>query len=179
LTLGSKTCIGVTNTAGVASCTVPGTDPLGPTTSTASFAGDNFYRAATGSGSALLYGLATGGGAFVVGDQSAAGAVTYWGAKWSKLNRVSGGDAPDAFKGFALVAPAQCGGRWTTGPGNSPAPPAGPLPTYLAVLVTSSVTKSGPSLSGTTTHVVIVKTDAGYKNDPGHAGTGTVVATVC
>jgi hypothetical protein len=41
------------------------------------------------------------------------------------------------------------------------------------------VTKSGSSISGTTTHIVIVKTDAGYKNDPGHAGTGTVVATVC
>jgi hypothetical protein len=26
---------------------------------------------------------------------------------------------------------------------------------------------------------VIVKTDAGYKDDPGHAGTGMVVATVC
>jgi hypothetical protein len=49
----------------------------------------------------------------------------------------------------------------------------------MAVLVTSSVTKSGSTISGTTAHVVIVKTDPGYKNDPGHAGTGTVVAIVC
>jgi hypothetical protein len=158
---------------------VPGTDPLGPTAVTASFAGDSFYLAANASGSALLYALAGGGGTFVVGDQSANGGVTFWGAKWSKLNRVSGGAAPDAFKGYALVAPTQCGVRWTTGPGNSPDPPAGPLPAYMAVIVTSSVTKSGPSISGTTTHIVVVKTDAGYKDDPGHAGTGTVVATVC
>jgi hypothetical protein len=179
LTLGTKTCTGVTNAAGIASCTVLVTDPLGPTTVTASFAADDFYLAANASGSALLYAFGAGTGTFVVGDQSAVGAVTFWGAKWSKLNRVSGGDAPEAFKGFALVAPTQCGVRWTTGPGNSPDPPAGPLPPYLAVLVTSSVTKSGPSISGTTTHIVIVKTDAGYKDDPGHAGTGTVVATVC
>jgi len=179
LTLGTKTCTGVTNAAGIASCTVPGTDPLGPTTVTATFAADNFYLAANASGSALLYAFGAGNGTFVVGDQSATGAVTFWGAKWSKLNRVSGGDVPDAFKGFALAAPTQCGARWTTGPGNSPDPPAGLLPPYLAVLVTSSVTKSGSSISGTTTHIVIVKTDAGYQDDPGHAGTGTVVATVC
>ena len=179
LTLGSKTCAAITNAAGVASCTVAGTDPLGPTAVTVRFAGDSFYLAANASGSALLYAFAGGGGTFVVGDQSAVGAITFWGAKWSKLNRVSGGDAPDAFKGYALVAPTQCGTRWTTGPGNSPDPPAGPLPAYMAVLVTSSVTKSGSSISGTTTHMVIVKTDAGYKNDPGHAGTGTVIATVC
>jgi hypothetical protein len=179
LTLGTKSCTGVTNTAGIASCTVPGTDPLGPATVTVSFAGDTFYLAAYASGSAVLYAFAPGAGTFVVGDQSAVGAVAFWGAKWSKQNRLSGGAAPDAFKGFALVAPAQCGVRWSTGPGNSPAQPAGALPAYMAVLVTSSVTKAGSTLSGTTTHIVIVKTDAGYTNDPGHAGTGTVVATVC
>lgn len=179
LTLGSNTCSGITNASGVATCTVAGTDPLGPTATSASFAGDSFYLAANASGSALLYAFAAGGSTFVVGDQSAVGAVEFWGAKWSKLNRVSGGDAPDAFKGFALVAPTQCGTRWTTGPGNSSDPPDGPLPAYLAVLVTSSVTKSGPTISGTTTHIVIVRTEAGYKDDPGHAGTGTVVATVC
>lgn len=179
LTLGAKTCTAITNSAGVASCTVPGTDPLGPAAVSVTFAGDAFYLAANTSGSVLLYAFGGSGGTFVVGDQSAVGAVTFWGAKWSKLNRVSGGDAPDAFKGYALVAPAQCGTRWTTGPGNSPDPPAGPLPAYMAVLVTSSVTKSGPSISGTTTRIVIVKTDTGYKDDPGHAGTGTVVATIC
>jgi hypothetical protein len=144
-----------------------------------SFAADDFYLGASASGSALLYAFAPGGGTFVVGDRSALGAVTFWGARWAKLNSVSGGGAPDAFKGFALVAPARCGVRWTTGPGNSPNPPAGPLPAYMAVLVTSSVTQSGPSISGTTARIVIVQTNAGYKDDPGHAGTGVVVATIC
>jgi len=178
LSVGSLTCDALTNAAGVATCTVTGTTPLGPATTRAVFDGFGVYLSSNAtSTTALLYAFANGG-AFVVGDNSAAGAVTFWGAKWSNLNGVSGG-APDAFKGFALVAPTTCGTRWTTGPGNSPDPPVGPLPTYMAVLVTSSVTKSGSSISGTTSHIVIVKTDAGYKNDPGHAGTGTVVATVC
>jgi hypothetical protein len=180
LSVGSLTCNAVTNVAGIATCTVAGSTPLGPATTRAVFDGYGLYLPSNATSStALLYAYAAGSSTFVVGDQSALGAVTFWGAKWSKLNRVSGGDAPDAFKGFALVAPNACGTRWTTGAGNSPDPPAGPLPAYMAVLVTSSVTKSGSSISGTTTHIVIVKTDAGYKNDPGHAGTGTVVATVC
>jgi hypothetical protein len=173
------TCDAVTNRAGIATCTVAGTTPLGSATTSAVFDGFELYLPSNArSTTALLYAYAKGNSTFVVGDLSTTGAVTFWGAKWSKLNRVSLGDAPDAFKGFALVA-GTCGTRWTTGPGNSPDPPAGPLPAYMAVLVTSSVTKSGSSISGTTTHIVIVKTDAGYKNDPGHAGTGTVVATVC
>jgi hypothetical protein len=34
-------------------------------------------------------------------------------------------------------------------------------------------------ISGTVVHVVIVKTNAGYDSNPGHPGTGTVVATLC
>jgi hypothetical protein len=173
-------CDGVTNDAGLATCTVPGTTPLGQATTKAVFDGIGLYLpSGDTSSAALLYSFAKGTSTFVVGDKSATGAVTFWGAKWSKLNRVSGGAAPDSFKGFALVAPATCGATWTTGPGNSPDPPAGTLPQYMAVLVTSSVTKAGSSISGTTTSIVIVKTEPGYKNDPGHAGTGTVVATVC
>lgn len=179
MTLGSQSCTGDTDVSGVATCTVTASDPLGPAAVTASFAGDDFHLATSASISTFVYAVPAGGSTFVVGDQSATGAVTFWGAKWSKLNRVSGGAAPDAFKGFALGASVTCGTSWTTRPGNSPDPPSGTLPSYMAVLVTSSVTKSGSSISGTTTHIVIVKTDAGYKNDPGHAGTGTVVATVC
>jgi hypothetical protein len=180
LSIGSLTCDGVTNDAGLATCTVGGTTALGPATTKAAFDGSGLYLpSGDTSTTALLYSFAKGNSTFVVGDKSATGAVTFWGAQWSKLNRVSGGAAPDAFKGFALVAPATCGASWTTGPGNSPDPPAGTLPAYMAVLVTSSVTKSGSTISGTTAHVVIVKTDPAYKNDPGHAGTGTVVATVC
>jgi hypothetical protein len=126
--------------------------------------------------------FAPGGGAFVVGDQDSAtgSAVTFWGAQWAQLNSLSGGAAPAAFKGFALHpgAPA-CGVNWSTGPGDSAPPPAGPLPRYMAVIVTSSAAKSGSVVSGDTAHIVIVKTDPGYAPDPGHAGTGTVVSQVC
>src|SRR5262249_53916327 len=50
----------------------------------------------------------------VVGDT-----VTFWGARWAKDNTLSGGPAPDAFKGFTDTVPANCGGNWTSQPGNS------------------------------------------------------------
>ena len=128
----------------------------------------------------VVYAFAPGGGAFVVGDLSATGSVTFWGAQWWKVNSLSGGAAPAAFKGFAKnPAVPSCGTGWSTDPGNSAPPPAGPLPAYMAVIVTSKVTKTGSQISGNTVHIVVVKTNAGYDANPGHAGTGTVVATVC
>jgi hypothetical protein len=49
----------------------------------------------------------------------------------------------------------------------------------MAVIVASSYAKSGSTISGNTVHIVIVKTNAGYQPNPGHAGTGTVEAQVC
>jgi hypothetical protein len=49
----------------------------------------------------------------------------------------------------------------------------------MAVLVTPSVTKSGPAISGSVTKIVVVSTNSGYGPDPGTPGTGTVVATLC
>jgi len=46
----------------------------------------------------------------------------------------------------------------------------------MAVIVTSSVTKAGSAISGNATAIVVLKTDPGYSGNPGHAGTGTVVA---
>ena len=125
----------------------------------------------------------TAGGAFVIGDRNAAigTAVTFWGAQWWKSNDLSGGGAPAAFKGFAN-SPASlpaCGVGWSTAPGNSAPPPAGPLPAFMAVIVSSSISKSGSTISGNTVHEVIVSTNPGYTPNPGHAGTGMVVATIC
>jgi len=53
------------------------------------------------------------------------------------------------------------------------------VPPYMAVVVSSDINKSGSTISGDVQSVVIVKTDAGYASDPGHAGTGTVVAKLC
>ena len=48
-TLGSKSCTGTTNSSGVASCTLNVGDPAGPYSVTASFAGDTYYQASSGS----------------------------------------------------------------------------------------------------------------------------------
>ena len=122
------------------------------------------------------------GGSFVIGngEQAMGHEVTFWGAQWSKRNHLSAGDAPAAFKGFAdTPASITCGTGWATSPGDSTRPPRGPLPTYLAVIVSSSIRRSGASISGNAVHMVVVKTDAGYADDPGHAGTGIVVAEIC
>jgi hypothetical protein len=126
--------------------------------------------------------FAFGPGAFVIGDQNSTTgtAVTFWGAQWWKLNSLSGGAAPAAFKGFAAnPATPTCNTGWSTGPGNSPPPPAGSLPAFMGVIVSSSISKSGSTIGGDTAHIVVVQTNAGYDANPGHAGTGTVVAQVC
>ena len=122
-------------------------------------------------------------GSFVIADQQATvgSHVTFWGAQWWKLNSPSGGTAPAAFKGFAntIVAPSACGGAWTTDPGNSSDPPAGPLAPFIDVLVSSTITKSGRIISGDTTEIVAAATDPGYASNPGHPGTGTVLSVIC
>jgi hypothetical protein len=130
----------------------------------------------------LIFAFAPGGGAFVAGDNSSGigKTVTFWGAQWAKSNSLSGGVAPASFKGYAKSpATPTCGAAWSTDPGNSSSPPAGPLPAYMGVIAAGSAQQNGSAISGTTPHIVVVKTNAGYAPDPGHAGTGAVVAQVC
>jgi hypothetical protein len=125
-------------------------------------------------------------GSFALGDETVAGAgpgatLTWWGAQWAKQNALSHGAAPAAFKGFiASVSPTPpaCGATWTTGPGNSARPPS-TVPTYMAVIVPGTVTKSGSTISGDSVHIVIVKTNAGYGPEPGTPGNGTIVGQLC
>jgi len=176
----AQSCNGTTNASGAASCTVsPVSQPLGPGTVAASFAGDGFYLPASASANTLLFAFLAQG-SFVVGDQSDTGAVNFWGAQWANNNSLSGGAAPNSFKGFANTTstPPACGQTWTTDPGNSSGPPAS-IPSYMAVIVSSSISKSGSTISGNTPEIVVVKTDPGYAPNPGHAGTGTVVAVFC
>jgi uncharacterized repeat protein (TIGR01451 family) len=179
----AQNCSGTTDATGRASCTIAAiSQPLGPGTVTATFAGDALYLPSTDSKSTLLYAFVPGAGtgAFVVGDKSATGSVQFWGSQWSTLNALSGGPAPSAFKGFARdTAAPTCGGAWATDPGNSAPPPDGPLPAYMGVVVTSSTTTTGSQISGTVAHIVVVRTDTGYDAKVGHPGTGTVIATVC
>ncbi len=126
--------------------------------------------------------FAPGGGSFVIGNNNAilGNTVNFWGSQWAKHNSLTGGPAPRSFKGFAdqPLAPA-CGQRWTAEPGNSTPPPHGPLPSLMAVIVTSAATKLGPELSGDIVAIAVVKTDPGYAPNPGHAATGTVVSVIC
>jgi hypothetical protein len=131
----------------------------------------------------IVFAYPTGsGGGFVIGDLNAVvGAhVTFWGSQWEKANALSGGSAPASFKGFADATstnPPIAGGTWATDPGNSSGPPS-TIPTYMAVLVSSTITKSGSTISGNIPILVIVRTDSGYSSNPGHAGTGTIVAVI-
>lgn len=142
---------------------------------------DDGGSTATASCPILVYGRTTGGN-FVIGDRDAVPGkqVTFWSAQWWKDNSLSGGPAPASFKGFENTpAAATCGTNWTTGPGNSANPPPGPLPPFMAVLVSSSIRQSGSTIAGNTVHMVVVKVDPGYAPNPGHPGTGKVVTTIC
>jgi len=190
--LGSESCSGTTNASGVAQCTVnvPPSLGLGPQTVTATFAGDAYYLPSSDSDSVVVFAFPSRG-AFVLGDTTVALAtpmttVSWWSDTWWTLNSLSGGLAPDQFKGFAgtvttlpTTSPANvCGTTFTTLPGNSPPPTSG-VPSYMGVLVASSVTKSGNTINGTWAKIVVVRTDPGYAPNPGHPGIGTIVATFC
>ena len=124
-------------------------------------------------------------GSFTVGNLSAAGpAVTWWSSEWSSLNGLSGGPATSSFKGFIngpSTQPPVCGGTWTTANGGNSTdpPPASAIPAYMGVVVTSNVTKSGNTTSGNIVSIIVVQTNGGYAPNPGHPGTGTVIATYC
>jgi len=107
--------------------------------------------------------------------------VSFWGAQWAKDNILTGGDAPSSFKGFADTPsskPPACGGTWTSSSGNSSSP-VDSLPAYMGTAVSSSITKNGNTISGNITKIVVVVTAPGYASNPGHAGTGTIIATYC
>ena len=186
-TLGSdgsaQSCSATTSASGIASCSIAVTQALGPTALTITFAGDTFYGATATSSAVVVFGYATGG-AFVVGDRTSGsvevgGHVTFWGSRWKSANTLSGGPTPGDFDGFENSAAVPvCGVNWTGDPANSGDPPAS-VPDYMAVIVSSTVTRSGSTLTGDVAHIVIVRVAAGYANDPGHPGTGTIVAVIC
>ncbi len=168
------------NAAGVA-VLAPSSMAVGPHSITATYSGSsNHLTSGSNAVSILIYGYPTGGGTFAIGDGNASvgASVTFWGAQWEKTNALSGGASNASFKGFA-VAPATpaVGTTFTAAPGNSAPSPAS-VPAYLGVIVTSKVTKSGSNITGTIVKLVVVKTNPGYEGDPGHAGTGTVVAAI-
>lgn len=131
----------------------------------------------------LVYAFPSAGlGTFAIGDSASANGTraTFWSAQWRMLNSLSGGLAPVGFKGFVQTqALPSCGVSWSAATGNTTPPPAGPLPAFMGVIVTSSAGPSGSTVVGNAVHLVVVQTNPGYQPDPGHPATGTVVAQVC
>jgi hypothetical protein len=148
----------------------------------AAFAGDGYYLPSADASKNVIVFAFPSRGIFVLGDQTVSvGTVTFWGAQWASQNILSGGAAPSAFKGFADTLnskPPICGSNWTSSPGNSPSP-VDAIPAYMGTAVTSSVTKNGAAISGNITKIVVVVTAPGYASNPGHPGTGTIIATYC
>ena len=188
LSIGPDSCsAGPTDAAGNASCTIPSVSaPLGSQTAGAVFLGDTFYLPSSDTATVTVFAFPARGD-FVLGDLTVAAAtpatdVTFWGAQWASLNALSGGAAPDAFKGFAAAfntSPPSCGSTWTAGPGNSIKPVSPPLPSLMAVVVASNITKTGNTISGNVSKIVVVTPNPGYDTNPGHAGTGKIVAVFC
>ena len=178
LSAGGASCTAMTDPNGNASCTTT-TAVSGPSRDvvvTATYAGlAGTLLGSTDTATGYVWSF-FGTGYFVVGDRDLANVnVNFWGAQWWKNNHLSRSSTDASFKGWASGRSAS---TWTSKPGNSSSPPAGPLPAYLGVIVTSSMAKSGSTISGDVVKIVIVKTDAGYAGNPGHDGTGAVVGTV-
>jgi hypothetical protein len=105
--------------------------------------------------------------------------IYYWGAQWTQNNPLTGGDATHSFKGFEDGnGTPTCGGTWTSRPGNSSNPPA-TVPGIMDIIVSSKITKVGPSISGDIKQIIRISTNAGYGPAPGHVGTAKVLSVVC
>lgn len=184
---GSQSCTtGPTDVSGSAQCTVTNVTVVqGPNAVKASFAGDGYYLPSVDASKSVIVFAFPSRGIFILGDQTAASAgpssVTFWGAQWTKQNNLSGGSGPFAFKGFAdnpSTKPPQCGGTWTSSPGNSSSP-VDSIPTYMGTAVSTTVSKNGSTITGNITKIVVVLTAPGYASNPGHPGTGSIIATYC
>jgi hypothetical protein len=179
LTLGSTSTTVTTGADGTASATF--TRGAGSYAVSARYAGSSVYLGDTSSTGDKLtcYDdsrfLIWGGNrpdlddAVQVGDH-----FTFWGSQWSK--QVSRGDygGGSSLKGWADKV---SGSTWSTGTGNSVSAP-GSVASYISVLVTTHVKKSGSTLGGDVARRVVIRVDDPdrYDANPGHSASGTVVA---
>jgi len=120
---------------------------------------------------------------FVIGDNqphAVGDNANFWGAQWWQNNTMTGevSNGVAAFKGYATLSDNACGGTWTSLPGNSSNPPAS-ISDDIAVIVTSTVLKDGPNISGDIKQILMVHHDGNYSDNPGHAGNGLITSVVC
>jgi hypothetical protein len=171
--LGEQSCTEVTDVTGRAQCSIAAVShAAGEAMVLVSFDGNDNYLSSSTTAQLAIHEVVAGGN-FVIGDNNAqvGNRVTFWSSQWWKQNSVSGGAPRSSFKGFAADSDAACGGRWSSDPGNSSAPPE-TVPEFIAVLVSSRITQTGAVIEGDIVKVVVVQTN-------GTPGTGTVVAVTC
>ncbi len=121
---------------------------------------------------------------FVIGDaelhRAGLDTVNFWGSQWWKNNVMSGAvsNGVASFKGYASDSDSFCGGMWETRPGNSSNPPD-TIPDDVLIIVTDTVNKDGPDITGDIKQILVVHSDGGYGPNPGHRGNGLVTAVLC
>jgi hypothetical protein len=109
--------------------------------------------------------------------------VTFFGRHWAERNSLSGGPAPEDFKGFAQHPnpnPAQCGGTWS---GHNQSHP-GNIPRFITVIASSRITESASdsTFMGDIPILVVIRTDDepdAVNSDEDESLTGTVIGIVC
>ncbi|MHB1988387.1 MAG: MBG domain-containing protein, partial [Acidimicrobiales bacterium] len=173
-TAGSASATGISSPASATLILPNGQYVLG-----AVFAGDTNYLGSSASQTLYAYQPSN----FVVWGGNPGGVTTgqdvnFWGARWSAQVTAGRYSAGASFKGYASSVDLGSN-SWTTAPGNASQPPA-TVSQYISVIVTTDAMKSGATISGNISKIVIVKVDspAAYASDPGNPANGVVQTTV-
>jgi hypothetical protein len=119
---------------------------------------------------------------FVIGDKEPHGVndvVNFWGSQWWKNNFMSGfvNAGYPAFKGYADESDIDCGGTWLTR--LATARIRRKRSRRVLVIVTTTVHKDGPNISGDIQQILLVTSDGNYGPAPGHRGGGPVKEVIC
>ena len=115
------------------------------------------------------------------GDETDTGSVEFWGHSWSRDNVLSGGPAPDSFKGFASAIRHQSARlrRRLDEQAGQQLETAGHAATLYGRSRFQQHYQVGFDYLSDVPEIVVVTPNPGYEPDPGHPGTGTVVAEFC
>ena len=180
-TAGGTTVSAITDANGVATATLavaPGSYLL-----TAAFAGVTGYLPSNAGPQALtVFGVTQ----FVIWGGNAGGVlpgqrVVFWGEHWWDQMNLPEKAKVKEFKGWADTV---SGASWTSKSGNSKPPET--IPTYISVIVTSSIEKvddkdrgdDKAKIRGNVIGHAILRVDSPYKDEPGKPVYGVVVAVV-
>ncbi len=195
-TLGTSTASATTDANGVASTNLPlpSTQANGAATLQASFAGDTFEQASQTNAGVSVYQPTS----FVIWGGNTSGLaigqrINFWGSAWN--TQATGGDycGGTNFLGFATPVHGEgiCEpgarttgatlldfGCWTAKPGTA-SPPA-TLPTYISVIVATSIGQVPGRVYGNIAAVVVLQVDTSPAYGPGtnQQGFGTIVAVI-